>query len=120
MARFAIILQAGTETHEGLARATHALLYSKDLMEQGHQVRLIFDGAGTAWVPELMKPSHQLHPLFSEVRSKKVIDAICDFCAGAFGVRKAIQGKGLPLDGAFKGHPSLAKHAADGGQILIL
>jgi len=40
--KFAIILQAGKESHEGRSRALHALLYSKELREQGYEVVLKF------------------------------------------------------------------------------
>ncbi len=51
--KYAIILQAGKESHEGMARAAHAFLYAKELKEHGHDVVLIFDGAGTEWAEEL-------------------------------------------------------------------
>ena len=34
---FAIVLQAGKETHEGMARAVHALLYATELKEKGYK-----------------------------------------------------------------------------------
>ena len=46
-AKIAIILQAGAEGHEGMGRLLHSPLYSKELHERGHDVRLVFDGAGT-------------------------------------------------------------------------
>ncbi|MFH1724985.1 MAG: hypothetical protein ABII00_10240 [Elusimicrobiota bacterium] len=47
--KFLIILQAGTEGHEGMARALHAILYAQELKKGGHEVALMFDGAGTGW-----------------------------------------------------------------------
>ena len=67
--KFVIILQAGTESHEGLVRAVHALLYSAELLEAGHEVVLIFDGAGTEWARALRKPKHKLH-----ARHKRLAD----------------------------------------------
>jgi hypothetical protein len=55
--KFAIILQAGKETHEGMARAVHALLYAAELKETGYEVVLIFDGAGTEKGPK--KPNEE-------------------------------------------------------------
>ena len=40
--KYLIILQAGTESHEGMARAVHALLYATELKEAGYPVTLIF------------------------------------------------------------------------------
>ena len=45
-----IVLQAGTESHEGRARALHSVLYATELAETGATVRLVFDGASTGWL----------------------------------------------------------------------
>lgn len=120
MDHYLIVLQAGREGHEGMARAYHALLYCKDFVERGARVKLIFDGAGTEWVPELMKPEHKLHPLFKEVQAKGAIDAICDSCAGAFGVRDLAQKSFIPMRSEFHGHPSIAKYASEGYRIIVI
>ena len=64
--KYAIVLQAGTKSHEGSARAVHAFLYAKELKEHGHEVVLIFDGAGTEWAEELSNPSSEskLKPVY--------------------------------------------------------
>lgn len=120
MAKFLIVLQAGKQGPEGLARASHALVYCKDFLEKGHEARLVFDGAGTEWVPELMKPEHSLHALFKEIQGQGVIDAVCDSCAGVFGAKDEARRGGFALKGEFQGHPSLARYAAEGFQILTL
>lgn len=48
--RILIVLQAGTDSHEGRARALHSVLYATELREAGATVRLVFDGAGTGWL----------------------------------------------------------------------
>ena len=50
MNKFAIILQAGPGTHESHARMFRSMVYAKEFRESGHEVRLIFDGAATAWL----------------------------------------------------------------------
>lgn len=120
MDQYLIVLQAGKEGHEGMARAYHALLYCKDFMDRGVRAKLIFDGAGTEWVPELMKPEHKLHPLFKELQAKGSIDAICDACAGGFGAKDAAQKSSIPLRSEFHGHPSLGKYAAEGCSIIVI
>ena len=49
----------------------HSLLYSKELHERGHDVRLVFDGAGTEWAARLHQPDgdekiQRLSGLFAE------------------------------------------------------
>lgn len=59
MTRAAIVVLADTETHADLGRLANALMAAKELKEAGDDVRLIFDGAGTKWIPELADPEHR-------------------------------------------------------------
>jgi hypothetical protein len=120
--KYAIILQAGTETHEGMARAVHALLYAKELKEHGHQVVLIFDGAGTAWIEVLTNPNSTstLQPLYAELTSAGITYIICDYCATAFAVKDALVARKEVLNAAYSGHPSIATWADQGYQLVIL
>ncbi|MBI2071047.1 MAG: DsrE family protein [Elusimicrobia bacterium] len=119
--KFLIILQAGTESHEGLARALHALLYAKELKEAGYAVTLVFDGAGTGWAEAFRDPKNKLHDRYKGLKNLQVVEEICDFCAGAFKVKgKLKQMSDATLVGEFEGHPSLKKWVAQGYQIIVL
>lgn len=120
--KYLIILQSGKESHEGLARALHALLYTKELKEHGHDVVLVFDGAGTEWAEEWTNPQsqHKLAPMYRELRRQGLTMIICDFCAAAFDARKALKERNAPLVAEYEGHPSIAKWADKGFQIVIL
>lgn len=120
--KFAIILQAGKETHEGMARAVHVLLYAGELKEKGYEVVLIFDGAGTEWAEELSDPNSQskLLPMYNAFKKMGIQEIICDFCAGAFGVKEKLHTRQCPLISEYKGHPSIAKWVKKGYQLFIL
>lgn len=120
--KYLVVLQAGKESHEGMARAVHALLYSKELKEHGHEVVLLFDGAGTEWIAEWSKPdsSDKLAPMYQELREAGVTQVICDFCANAFQVKASLEENKTPLTAEYKGHPSIAKFADKGYQIIVL
>ena len=118
--KFAIILQAGTETHEGLARALHAMLYAKELKEKGHPVVLIFDGAGTEWAEALEHPDNKLHPIYEQLKQSGITEIVCDFCSTAFKVKPALEKVGAHFDNAYNGHPSIAKWVNQGYQLLVL
>lgn len=120
--KYAIILQAGKESHEGMARAVHAFLYAKELKEHGHKVVLIFDGAGTEWVEELSKPesTSKIKPAYDAVRKLGMTEIICDACAVAFQVKSKLSERKLPLTAEFEGHPSIAKWADKGYQLIVL
>jgi len=120
--KYLVVLQAGKETHEGMARAVHALLYARELKEHGHEVRLVFDGAGTEWAEELSNPASEskIKPMYDEFKKLGISEVICDFCAGAFGVKEKLQGRQLPLTAEYEGHPSIAQWADQGYEIIIL
>jgi len=118
--KVAVILQEGTERGESLARAVHALLYTKEVHESGGAVRLILDGAGTLWFPRFEDPELPYRDLYREVREAGILDGACDYCAGAFGVKDAVEAGGLPLVGEYHGHPSLVALIKDGYQVITL
>jgi hypothetical protein len=120
--KFLVILQAGKESHEGMARAVHALLYSRELKEHGHDVVLVFDGAGTEWIDKWTAPdtTDKLAPMYREVEKLGITQVVCDFCAGAFHVKESLQGRKVPLTAEFNGHPSIAKWADQGYQLVVL
>lgn len=117
MGKFAVIVQAGPQ--DG-ARALHGLLYADELHEAGHEVRVVFDGAGTTWVKTYSAPDHKYHDLFEKVRSAGLIGGVCEYCAAAFNVKAAVVQGGLPLQGDAGGHPSISRLVADGYALLVL
>ena len=120
--KFAIVLQAGKETHEGMARAVHALLYAAELKEKGYEVVLIFDGAGTEWAEELSNPDSQskLLPMYNTFKETGIQEIICDFCTGAFGVKEKLESRQSPVVSEYQGHPSIEKWIGKGYQLIVL
>jgi len=119
--KFAVILQADTDRHEGLARVVHALMYSKELLEAGYEVVLIFDGAGTGWALKLREPENKLHKLFVELQTKGIVEEICDYCSNAFHVKEKLMKKPeTPFKKEYNGHPSIVKWINKGYELIIL
>ncbi|WP_205780719.1 DsrE family protein [Methylocaldum sp. 14B] len=79
-------------------------------------MQLIFDGAATHWLAELVKPEHRLHGLYSAVED--TVAGACGYCAGAFGMEEAAAACGAPLLKEFDGHPSIRKLINEGYTIL--
>lgn len=117
MKKFVILVHASES--EG-ARALHALLYAQELKEAGHEVKIIFDGAGTVWVKKFEDPASKYNPLYKAVKNLGVIAGVCEHCAGAFGVEQDVRTSGLPAMGEQNGHPSLAQLVAEDYQIFTL
>ncbi len=116
MTKAAILLLADTETHADMGRAANALTTVQEFAEEGDEVTLIFDGAGTRWAAELLKEDNKLHPAFEKVRDK--VAGACHYCAGAFEVRDELEDSGIPLLREHKGHPSVRRLVADGFQVI--
>jgi hypothetical protein len=116
MAKISVVVLAGTEAHSDLARVLNALALTKESMEAGDEVELVFDGAAVAWIPELNNPEHKLHEMFTGVKGK--IAGACEFCAGAFDVKEEVRSAGVAFLSEFEGHPSLRKRVEEGYQIV--
>jgi hypothetical protein len=116
-----IILQEGTDGGaESLGRAVHALLYAQELHENGAEVKLILDGAGTKWVGEFENPDFKYHALYKSVKKSGLVADVCPYCCDAYGVQDAVKTSQLPQIGAYKGHPSLAELLKQGFTPIVL
>ena len=121
MSKVAIILLAEPRSHDSWARAQHALLYTKELKEHGHDVVLIFDGGATKWIAEFKKTDNRLASLYNEVIDGDVVLGVCDYCLGAFGGdQEEVKKGGIPVLGEYDGHPSIAKLIDEGFQVITL
>ncbi|MGH2809227.1 MAG: DsrE family protein [Actinomycetota bacterium] len=112
----ALLVLAGTEKPSDLGRVVNALQIARELHEGGDEVTIIFDGAGTQWVPTLSDEDHKYHSLFARTRS--VVAGACSYCAGAYGVKAKIEGTDIDLLDEFDGHPSVRKLLSNGYQVI--
>lgn len=116
MTKAAIVVLADTESKEGLGRTSNALTSAQEFKEAGDEVTLVFDGAGTKWIPELSDPDHKYNRNFESMKDE--ISGACNYCANAFGVKDEVQESGVTLLGDYKGHPSLQTLVSDGYQVI--
>jgi hypothetical protein len=73
--------KSGSE--EALGRVLNAIATAYEMKNEGQEVAIYFQGAGTRWPEELLKPNHPAHKLFKQVEDK-VIGVSCG-CADVFG-----------------------------------
>ncbi len=116
MAKIAVVVLADIETHAEMGRIANALELAKEAKEAGDEVRVVFDGAGTRWVPELADSEHPLNKPYAAIRD--VVSEACAFCAAAFEVKEQVQQAGIPLLSEYEGHPSLRGAIADGFSVI--
>ncbi|BDA71345.1 hypothetical protein CAL7716_055110 [Calothrix sp. PCC 7716] len=111
--------KAGTE--EALGRLFNALASAYDLKQNGDDVTLLFQGAGTRWIGEVSKVEHPAHDLFEAIKGN-VAGVSCG-CADVFGATEDVVKSGFDLikDNNVPGTtglPSLRNLIADGYQVL--
>ena len=107
---------ADAESHADLGRVVNAIELAKECTQQGDDVAIIFDGAGTRWVPVLDDPSHRRHAAWLAVKEK--VAGACAFCSAAFGVKEGVDQAGVKLLDEFENHPSLRGYIAGGYQVV--
>ncbi|MFA1609654.1 hypothetical protein [Halobellus rubicundus] len=116
MANAAVVILAGTESHADLGRLVNGLEAAKEFAEtEGDELELIFDGAGTQWIPELEDEDHSYHELYRAVRDET---SVCDYCVGAFDVDDAVEDAGVPTLDDHEGHPSVRSLVDDDYEII--
>ncbi len=124
MAKVAIILLAGPGSHESHARMFHSMIYSKELKEKGHEVRLVFDGASTEWLAKWGDPQdaddRMMGGFFNQLKDAGLTYVVCDFCSGAFNVHDKLTAQGEPLVAEYMNHPSVASLIDEGFQLITL
>ena len=117
-----IILSDPKGGDEALGRVFNALAIAQEGLQQGDEVEILFNGAGTRWPEELARVSHPANGLYNLVR-ETVKGASCG-CAAVFGATKGVESCGVPLlkEKALAGTPgisNLRRYVADGWHTLI-
>lgn len=96
----------------------HVLLNALDLHNQGHQVKVIIEGAACKLTPELAKAGSPLNPLYEKAKAAGLLDGICKACAHKMGTLAAAQDMGLALLEDMQGHAGMAKYVEAGYTII--
>ncbi len=112
--------KSGTE--DALGRLFNGLATAYDFKHQGHDVTILFQGAGTRWAGELTKEDHPAHQLYKTVEDK--VAGVSSGCADVFSAREEAVKNGFDLitDNAVPGTsglPSLQKLTADGYSVMV-
>jgi hypothetical protein len=116
-----ILSDPKTATEEALGRVFNALAAAYDFKQQGDEVTVLFQGAGSRWIAELSKSDHPVHALFDTV--KDTVAGVSCGCAEVFGATEEVEKSAFEFvkDNAVPGTaglPSLRKLASEGYTIL--
>ena len=112
--------KAGTE--DALGRLFNGLATAYDYKQQGDEVTILFQGAGTRWAGEVTQENHPAHQLYKSVQDK--VAGVSCACADVFGANEQavksgfnlIKGNAIP---GTSGLPSLRKLAAEGYNVMV-
>ncbi len=116
MSKAAVVILADTESHGDLGRLANAIETAKEFKEADAEVKIIFDGAGVKWIPQLAKEDNKLHNSYKKLKDN--IAGVCSYCSNAFGVKNAVISTGVKLLDEFEGHPSLKQYIDKGYQVI--
>ncbi len=110
-------------SEEALGKLFNAMFLVYELKEKKQEVGLIFQGTGTRWLGEVVKPDHAAHGLYNSVKDK-VVGASAG-CATVFGAVEAVENADTQLlkDAAIPGTPGVAdisQYILGGYQIVAL
>ena len=98
----------------------HVLLNSLDMAEQGMEGKIILEGEAVKLVPEMAKPDHFLHKLYTKAKGEGLILGACRVCSNKMGVAEAVAAEGISLVGEMAGHPAMAEYMKQGYTIVTL
>jgi sulfur relay (sulfurtransferase) complex TusBCD TusD component (DsrE family) len=90
-----VLSDPASGSEEALGRLFNAMFVAHELKEKGQEVALIFQGAGTRWANEIVKPDHPAHSLYGTV--KDTVAGVCGGCADVFGATADVKAAGLAL-----------------------
>lgn len=116
-----ILSDPKTGAEEALGRVFNALAAAYDFKQQGDEVTVLFQGAGSRWIGELSKSDHPVHGLFDEI--KDTVAGVSCGCAEVFGATEEVEKSAFEFvkDNAVPGTaglPSLRKLVSGGYTIL--
>lgn len=117
MNKLAIIIYTGVGGAESMGRVMNALESAKEYKENGDPVTVIFDGAGTKWIPVLEDESHKLHQLYKTVKPNA---EVCDYCAETFEVHDQVINHNLEIVAEYDGHVSVRNRFAEGYNVITI
>lgn len=120
-AAITILSDPKTGGEDALGRVFNALAAAYDFKQQGDEVTVLFQGAGTRWIGELGKSNHPVHELFDAV--KDTVAGVSCGCAEVFGATEEVEKSAFEFvkDNAVPGTaglPSLRKLASEGYTVL--
>jgi hypothetical protein len=115
MHKIAIVIYSKLEG-AGQSAIYRAMMFADELLRSGDDVVIVFDGAGSTALADMIDPSHSLHHVWTKARP--ALRGVCRYCAKSYGVLERLQAAEIPMLIDDKGHASLRHLLEEGRQLL--
>ena len=93
-----VVMSDPKQGEEALGRLFNALALVSEAQQQGDDVQLVFQGAGTRWPKELSQLGHPARALYDSVRT--TVAGASTGCAMVFGATEGVRAARVPELGA--------------------
>lgn len=94
----------------------HVLMNAMDLHKEGHEVKIVFEGASVTLPPVF---EEKKLPLYLNVKEAGLIAGVCEACARSLGSLEAVRELGLPLLNDMQGHAGLKPFTEEGYEVFV-
>lgn len=100
----------------GKSAVYRAMMFVDELIKAGDDAAIVFDGAGSMALADMIKPEHDLHRVWT--KAAPALRGVCAYCAKSYGVKEALEKAGIPMLIDDRGHASLRALLTEGRQII--
>jgi hypothetical protein len=94
-AAIAVLSDPNANSEEAPGRVFNGLAAAYELSQNGDEVTVVFQGAGTRWLKLLSAPEHAVHDLFELVKDR--VAGASAACATVFDATEDVAASGLSL-----------------------
>lgn len=115
MNRVAVVIYSRLEG-AGKSAVYRAMMFVDELLRAGDDVALVFDGAGSVALADLLQPASDLHAVWT--KAAPALRGVCRYCAKSYGVLDALEAQQVPMLTDDRGHASLRHLLQEGRQIV--
>jgi intracellular sulfur oxidation DsrE/DsrF family protein len=96
---------------------THILLNVLDMADKGYEVGVIFESEACKFIKEFEDKNYDK---FEQLKSKKLIYAVCEVCAKAMDALDSAKRQALPINGELAGHPPFDSWLKQGFELVLI
>jgi hypothetical protein len=115
MHRIAIVIYSRLEG-SGKSAVYRAMMFADELLRAGDDVAIVFDGAGSTALADMIRPESDLHRVWT--KAAPALRGVCAYCAKSYGVKEALDAAAIPMLTDDRGHASLRALLGEGRQVI--